>query len=490
MPTPTRSLPMRIARWLAGAVGVVLLLVVGGTFARAWLLAPAAPIEAWHTQVPPELDAAQIDATDWRGYIAAEDKAFAFVRDNVSQKLAPDQRIPLNRFFTGSPIYAPKFARDWNRSFILEPAGAAKGVAVLLHGLTDAPYSLRHVAQLYQARGWTAVAIRMPAHGTVPAALADADWPDWAAATRLAMREGQRRAGGAPIRIIGYSNGGALAVQYALAAAADPKLPQAQRIILLSPMVGLTEFARFSGVAGWPAIIPAFAKAAWLDIVPEYNPFKYNSFPVNAARESFALTAALHEAIALAVASGSIKRLPPVLTFQSLVDSTVSTPAVVTALYNHLPANGSELVLFDINRAADLGPMLRPAVANRLTTMLPPRARNYRVTVITNASTTVPDVVENTTVAGATTPITRPLALAFPPQIYSLSHIAMPFPAGDGLYGGAPDAGDDFGIRLGTLAARGERGVLSLSLDTLLRLSWNPFFPYIAERIAPEAPTA
>lgn len=66
----------------------------------------------------------------------------------------------------------------------------------------------------------------------------------------------------------------------------------------------------------------------------------------------------------------------------------------------------------------------------------------------------------------------------------------MPFPAGDGLYGGAPDAGDDFGIRLGTLAARGERGVLSLSLDTLLRLSWNPFFPYIAERIAPEAAAA
>lgn len=73
------------AGWLAGAVGVVLLLVVGGTFARAWLLAPAAPIEAWHTQVPPELDAAQIDATDWRGYIAAEDTAFAFVRDTVSR---------------------------------------------------------------------------------------------------------------------------------------------------------------------------------------------------------------------------------------------------------------------------------------------------------------------------------------------------------------------------------------------------------------------
>lgn len=491
MPAPTRTPPVRITRWLTGAVGVVLVLVVTGTFARVWLLAPSSSIEAWHTEVPPELSAAQIDASDWAGYLTAEDKAFAFVRDRVSQRLAPDQRIPLNRFFAGSPIYAPKFQRDWNRSFILEPAGPSKGVVVLLHGLTDAPYSLRHVALLYQARGWTAVAIRMPAHGTVPAALANAHWPDWTAATRLAMREARRRAGTGPIDLVGYSNGGALAMHYALAAAADPKLPQAQRIILLSPMIGLTEFARFSGVAGWPAIFPAFAKAAWLDIAPEYNPFKYNSFPVNAARQSFALTAALQTAIHAAVADGSIKHLPPVLTFQSLVDSTVSTPAVVTGLYDQLPANGSELVLFDINRAADLGPMLRPAVANRLTTMLPPRPRAYRVTIITNASNTVSDAVETTTAPGAIVAVTRPLALRFPPQIYSLSHIAMPFPAGDGLYGSAPVAGDDFGIRLGTLAESGERGVLALSLDTLLRLSWNPFFPYIAERIAPDvAPAA
>ena len=68
-----------------------------------------------------------------------------------------------------------------------------------------------------------------------------------------------------------------------------------------------------------------------------------------------------------------------------------------------------------------------------------------------------------------------------------MTHIAIPFPSGDGLYGATPDPGDDFGIRLGTLAARGERGVLSLSLDTLLRLSWNPFYAYMAERIMPPA---
>ena len=463
----------------------ILLVIVAGTFARAWLLAPAAPIAAWHTEVPPELSPDAIDASDWAGYLAAEDTAFAFVRDRVTRTLVPEDRLPINRYFSGSPVYPPHFVRDWNRSFILDPAGPSKGVVVLLHGLTDAPYSLRHVAQLYQARGWTAIAIRMPGHGTVPAGLANARWPEWAAATRLAMREAAQRAKGGPIDLVGYSNGGALAVHYALAAARGAALPRPRRVILLSPMIGLTEFARFSGVAGWPAIVPAFAKAAWLDIVPEYNPFKYNSFPVNAARESFRLTAALHDAVAAADADGSIRRLPPILTFQSLVDSTVSTPAVVRELYDHLPNNGSELVIFDINRNADIAPILRPAVANRLATMLPARARRYRVTIITNLSPTNADVIERTTAPGATGATDRRIGLAYPDQIYSISHIAMPFPPGDGLYGNAPDPGDDFGIALGAMAARGERGVLTLSLDTLLRLSANPFYPYIADRIAP-----
>jgi hypothetical protein len=53
----------------------------------------------------------------------------------------------------------------------------------------------------------------------------------------------------------------------------------------------------------------------------------------------------------------------------------------------------------------------------------------------------------------------------------------------DGLYGSRPDPDDDFGIRLGAIAPRGERNVLIASLDSLLRLTSNPFFAYLAERI-------
>jgi hypothetical protein len=76
------------------------------------------------------------------------------------------------------------------------------------------------------------------------------------------------------------------------------------------------------------------------------------------------------------------------------------------------------------------------------------------------------------------------LPLSFPPGIFSLSHVALPFPVTDALYGLTPDKSEDFGVNLGALAPRGERGVLIVNLDSLLRVSSNPFYPYLIDRIA------
>jgi len=324
----------------------------------------------------------------------------------------------------------------------------------------------------------------MPAHGTVPAALTDVEWEDWDAATRLAVREAVRRAGPSkPLHIVGFSNGGALAMKYALDALDNKQLARPDRLILISPMIGITSFARFVGIAALPALLPAFAKAAWLGILPEFNPFKYNSFPINGARQSYRLTAALQDRIARAGRNGLLDRLPPVLTFQSVVDFTVSTRAIITGLYAHLPANGSELVLFDINRGAKLGPLLRSASETVLSRILAPPPRKFRTVIITNASADTYKVVEKVTEAGAVSEQTSELALAFPSGIFSLSHVALPFPMSDALYGMEPDNSEDFGVNLGAISPRGERGVLIVNLDALLRVSSNPFFPYVLERI-------
>jgi len=127
--------------------------------------------------------------------------------------------------------------------------------------------------------------------------------------------------------------------------------------------------------------------------------------------------------------------------------------------------------------------LLRDAAETALSRILPPPPRNYRVVVLTNEAADTYKVLERTTAAGAASEQSRALGLAFPQGIFSLSHVALPFPLSDSLYGMEPDNSEDFGIHLGALAPRGERGVLIVNLDALLRTSSNPFFPYVQERI-------
>jgi hypothetical protein len=103
--------------------------------------------------------------------------------------------------------------------------------------------------------------------------------------------------------------------------------------------------------------------------------------------------------------------LAPVLTFQSVVDFTVSTRAIITSLYAHLPANGSEPVLFDMKRSAKLGPLLSTAADAVLTRILPPRP--FCTVVVTNAAGGQ-EVEERVVEAGADAEHERPLGLAYP----------------------------------------------------------------------------
>ena len=473
-----------VIRWSKRAAIALVIALVSVLGVRAWDSLSGPPLEPWHTFVPTELAVDEIGRTDWKGYLAAEQGAFDEVRREVFGKLAPRARVASNRYFDGSPLDPARFPTDWNRSFVLEPVGAPAGAVVLLHGLTDSPYSMRGVARRYRDRGYVAVVIRLPGHGTVPAGLTGVDWQAWSQATRLAVREARRRAPApAPLHVVGYSNGGALAMKYALDAIEDRSLPHPDRLVLISPMIGVTSMARFAGIVGWPALFPSFARAAWLGIVPEFNPFKYNSFPVNAARQSSLVARGLQDQIAGHARDGKLSQLPPILTFQSVVDFTVSTQAVVSALYDHLPANGSELVLFDLNRHAVFGPFLREAAEGKLDRVLPAPPRAWRASIVTNAAPDAFDVVERVVEAGARDERTRALPLAYPPDVFSLSHIALPFPIDDPLYGLTPDPAESFGVRLGALAPRGERGTLIVGNDLLTRMSSNPFFAYLLARV-------
>ena len=140
-------------------------------------------------------------------------------------------------------------------------------------------------------------------------------------------------------------------------------------------------------------------------------------------------------------------------------------------------------MLFDLNRNAKFGPLLRRSTDTVLERLLPEAPRNFRTTVVTNADRGTAKVVARTIEAGATTEQVTDLGLAFPRGVFSLSHLALPFPLNDPLYGMEPDTTEDYGANLGAMATRGERGILIVSIDSLARMSSNPFFGYVMQRI-------
>lgn len=479
---PWRKRVLRRGLVLFGKTLVLGLLVLATVIlTRAFDARDMPDLRPWHRiRLSHELTAADMGpAFTWSDYQRRENALFAELRG----KLAASDNSGGYRYQRGGALDPQSMPVNWNRSFELVPKQIRGGV-LLIHGMTDSPYSMRNLARLFEQHGYYALVLRMPGHGTIPAGLTRVQWQDWLAAVRVGARQVRARAGGRqPFFIVGYSSGGALALKYALDAATDENLPRPDRLVLLSPMIGVSRLAGMSRLLGLLADVPYFEKSAWLDVQPEYNPFKYNSFPVNGGVQSYRLTSAVQAQILEMKSAGTLARLPPILSFQSVIDSTVDTGAVVHALYDQLPANGSELVLFDINRDSTLAPLVSRATSGYIGTLLSGDRRDYRLTAIGNTRPDTLAVSERSIAAGERQVRSRPLALAFPPTVYSLSHLALPFPIDDPLFGLQPRQDEDFGIRLGTVALHGERNALNVGMEQLMRLNCNPFYPYLGARV-------
>ncbi len=472
---------LRGAAWKLMTFVALLLLVL--VVARACMSTQGPPLQPWHTIVPDELDAQAIANGDWRAYVTAEGKMFEALHQRLQHDMKPQDRTPLNRYVEGSLTAPATFGRDWNRSYTMSPQGQAQGVVVLLHGLTDSPYSMRSLAELYRAHGFIALVPRMPGHGTVPGGLTHEGRKEWNAAVTMAMAEAHRLAGGKrPVHLVGYSNGAALALLHVMRRIEQGNDAGVERIVLLSPMIEVNRFARYAGLAGVPAVFGRYAKSAWLDLIPEYNAFKYNSFPVRAARESYLVTADVHDALETLERQQRINRMPPILAFESVVDDTVSARGVMTQLFDRLTANGSELVLFDVNRNRVIGPMFRAGATDWPAAALKQR-RSYTLTLIGATSPDDAAAQARTRAVGSESVVVEGIGVDYPDDVYSLSHIALPFAIDDPLYGRTPSQRGV--VQLGAIAVRGERNALTVTQDSLARLSYNPFHGYMLARIAP-----
>ena len=446
-------------------------------------------LKIWHTaSLSKEFTAHDATPnTTLRDYIDQEERLFHELKEKVYDRVASTDDLKLCRYRTGGPQNPKPPLGNWNRTIELVPE-RIRGGALLLHGLTDSPYSLRRIGKILHAKGFYVLGLRLPGHGTIPGALTKVHWEDWVAASQIGARHVREQIGSdQPFVIAGYSNGGALAVKYSLDALSDPDLPSPDRLLLFSPEIGVSALAFVANAHKLLSFLPYFEKSKWLDIIPEYDPFKYNSFPKNAAQQAHEITKTLQRQIDETRAAGRFAEFPPVLTFLSWIDATVDTSATIHRLYEQLQNKDSELVVFDVNRFDQLASFIPSANEKPLKHLETRSDLPYRLTIITNMARDSNHMVQRTKAPGSGAIDSTTLDLAWPPGVYSLTHVAVQFSPDDPVYGANENSNDSYqGLPLGRLQPRGEAHLLTAPLRQIMRLRYNPFFGYLEQRVVME----
>lgn len=476
-----------IWKWIVRLTVLAISIVATIYLVRAFDSRRLPDLKLWHTvKLVNEFRADDFaDDFDLNDYLALEERLFTELEERVVDKIEPSVHRFFNRYDRESPTYVGLSPDVWNRTQEIVVDEPVAGI-VLLHGCTDSPYSSRAVAEVFRQQGVHVLALRLPGHGTIPGEIRHASWQDWLAVTRMGVRHVRSVVGeDKPVYIGGYSTGGALALEYATDVIDDPDLEPVDRLFLFSPAVGITEFAV---VATWHRLlsgIPYFRKFEWNSITAEFDSYKYNSFPKMAGHQVFALAQEVQARLNSLEQRGLMGELPPMIAFHSVVDSTVLTPPLIERVFNKLVDGDSRLVLFDVNRWGPLDQLLRVRHEPLLESLLARNDLGYSFTLVTNIDEYSLDVIARTRKPNDSGETGERLGTTWHRGVFSLSHVAIPFSPDDPLYGADP-APESLG--LGAMTPRGERGVLTMSIDQLMRLRFNPFFDYMAAQIVTFCP--
>jgi carboxylesterase len=131
------------------------------------------------------------------------------------------------------------------------PDGAQKG-ALVLHGFTGTPLSMRPLALAYEKAGFSTELPLLPGHGTSVEDLADRRYDEWFAAADAAY--GRLASAGAVV-VCGLSMGGTLALDLAL------HHPDVAGLVLVNPMASPPAQSLYSlleaALAGGTTMIPS-----------------------------------------------------------------------------------------------------------------------------------------------------------------------------------------------------------------------------------------
>lgn len=122
------------------------------------------------------------------------------------------------------------------------PGGGPHG-ALVLHGFTGSPVSMRPIAEVLADAGFAVELPRLPGHGTAVADMVETGWDDWLSEADRALTALQARTPDGKVVVVGLSMGGALT-----AALAESR-PELAGIVLINTPVSAPE-ELMSGVEG------------------------------------------------------------------------------------------------------------------------------------------------------------------------------------------------------------------------------------------------
>jgi carboxylesterase len=148
--------------------------------------------------------------------------------------------------------------------------------ALVLHGFTGCPQSMRPLAEVFAAAGYTVELPRLPGHGTTVGDMARYGWPDWAAAAEAAYADLAERTDS--VVVAGLSMGGTLTLHLA------EQHPGIAAIVLVNPVVEPDDFAPLVDIAkAQLAAGEPFIQGVGNDVAdPDVTELAYTSMP-NAA---------------------------------------------------------------------------------------------------------------------------------------------------------------------------------------------------------------
>jgi len=158
---------------------------------------------------------------------------------------------------------------------------------LMLHGLTDSPYTLKAMAYSLAQRYPCALlrGLLLPGHGTLPGDTLNMKYEQWQATTAFGIESFRSLVD--ELYLVGYSTGSSLSLDYVTSHPDDELIAG---LIMLSP--ALKASSDSAALAPWLRHIKR-----WLNIEADSDAAKFESFSLNAAAEFYQLTRGLSAAV-------------------------------------------------------------------------------------------------------------------------------------------------------------------------------------------------